>query len=53
MTKRLDPEIKVLRAIGRTLMATKTLDSRAQRRVLGWMSEKAYAELRKVGSGER
>ena len=53
MTKRLDPEVKVLRAISRALAATKTLDSHAQRRVLGWMSEKAYAELRKVGSGER
>lgn len=51
MTRRLDPEIKALRAIGRALQATKELDVKTQRRVLGWLCEKSHAEMRKASAG--
>jgi hypothetical protein len=47
MTKRLDPEIKVLRRIARALDAANTLDDKTRRRVLGWTGEKTYSMLRK------
>lgn len=48
VTKRLDPEIKVLRRLGRAIRAGYELDARARRRVFGWLSEKAYSEARKA-----